>query len=80
MRITAVETLVVDGGMRNWVFVQVRTDEGVSGLGEATLEGKAETMVAAVASSPASSRARTRAGSSTSGRPCTGTRSGVAAR
>ena len=49
MKITGVETLVVDGGMRNWVLVQVRTDEGVSGLGEATLEGKAETIVAAVA-------------------------------
>jgi len=48
MRIAAIETLVVDGGMRNWVFVQVRTDEGIAGLGEATLEGKAETMVAAV--------------------------------
>lgn len=49
MKIAALDTLVVDGGMRNWVFVQVRTDEGVQGLGEATLEGKAETMVAAVA-------------------------------
>ncbi len=49
MRITGVETVVVDGGMRNWVLVQVRTDEGISGLGEATLEGKAETIVAAVA-------------------------------
>jgi len=49
MKITGIETLVVDGGMRNWVLVQVRTDEGVSGLGEATLEGKAETIVAAVA-------------------------------
>jgi galactonate dehydratase len=48
MRIESVETLVVDGGMRNWVFVHVRTDEGVVGLGEASLEGKAETMVAAV--------------------------------
>jgi galactonate dehydratase len=48
MRIREVETLVVHGGMRNWVFVQVRTDEGVDGLGEATLEGKAESIVAAV--------------------------------
>ena len=48
MRITGVDTVVVDGGMRNWVLVQVRTDEGVDGLGEATLEGKAETIVAAV--------------------------------
>ena len=49
MKISEIDTLVVDGGMRNWVLVQVRTDEGVSGLGEATLEGKAETIVAAVA-------------------------------
>ncbi len=48
MKITEIDTVVVDGGMRNWVFVQVGTDEGVQGLGEATLEGKAETMVAAV--------------------------------
>jgi galactonate dehydratase len=49
MRIAAVEALVVDGGMRNWVFVTVVTDEGVRGLGEATLEGKAESIVGAVA-------------------------------
>jgi galactonate dehydratase len=48
MTITGVESIVVDGGMRNWVFVLVRTDEGLTGLGEATLEGKAETIVAAV--------------------------------
>jgi galactonate dehydratase len=49
MRIAAAEALVVDGGMRNWVFVTVVTDEGVQGLGEATLEGKAESIVGAVA-------------------------------
>jgi galactonate dehydratase len=48
MKVTSVETVVVDGGMRNWVLVLVDTDEGVPGLGEATLEGKAETVVAAV--------------------------------
>jgi galactonate dehydratase len=48
MKITGIDTIVVDGGMRNWVFVNVYTDEGVQGLGEATLEGKAETIVAAV--------------------------------
>ena len=48
MRITGIETVVVDGGMRNWVLVLVDTDEGVRGLGEATLEGKAETIVSAV--------------------------------
>lgn len=80
MRITEVETVVVDGGMRNWVLVQVRTDEGISGLGEATLEGKAETMVAAVAELTRLIDGQDLAGSSISGRSCTGTRSGAAAR
>ncbi len=35
MRITEVETFVVDADWRNWFFVQVHTDEGVSGVGEA---------------------------------------------
>jgi galactonate dehydratase len=49
MTITSVDTVVVDAGMRNWVFVRVATDEGLEGVGEATLEGKAETVVGAVA-------------------------------
>ncbi|HEU5434742.1 MAG TPA: galactonate dehydratase [Thermomicrobiales bacterium] len=48
MRITGIEPIVVFGGFRNWVFVQVQTDEGLVGTGEATLEGRAETIVAAV--------------------------------
>ena len=48
MTVTSVDTVVVDGGMRNWVLVLVDTDDGLRGLGEATLEGKAETIVAAV--------------------------------
>ena len=47
-RIRSVEAVVVDGGMRNWVFVHVDTDDGLRGLGEATLEGKAETVVGAI--------------------------------
>lgn len=48
MKITDVETVVVHGGFRNWVFVRLHTDEGLIGTGEATLEGRAQTMVAAV--------------------------------
>ncbi len=49
MKITDVRTTVVrGGGGQNWTFVHVDTDEGISGLGEATLEGKTLTMVAAV--------------------------------
>ena len=34
MQVTAVETFVVDRGMRQWPYRAVRTDEGVSGYGE----------------------------------------------
>ncbi|MGI8912677.1 MAG: mandelate racemase/muconate lactonizing enzyme family protein [Chloroflexota bacterium] len=44
MQITAIKTFLVDatpkggwgGGGRNWLFVKVETDEGISGLGEAS--------------------------------------------
>ena len=34
MKITNIETFIVDGGWRPWIFVKVETDEGVSGYGE----------------------------------------------
>jgi galactonate dehydratase len=36
MKITGVRTFVVGNPWKNWLFVKVDTDEGVSGLGEAT--------------------------------------------
>lgn len=48
MKITSVETVVVDAGRCPWNFVVVETDAGVSGVGEATLEGRAETVAACV--------------------------------
>lgn len=48
MRITSVEPLVVDVGSRNWVFVVVETDEGVSGIGEGSLPGHPRAVAAAV--------------------------------
>ncbi len=36
MKITGIETIVVGNPWKNWVFVQVATDEGITGLGEAT--------------------------------------------
>lgn len=48
MKIAAVDTLIVDGGRRNWVFVTVVTEDGLQGLGEATLEGRAEAAAACV--------------------------------
>lgn len=48
MRITALTSLVVGAGMRNWVFVKVATDEGIIGWGEATLEWKTNSVVGAI--------------------------------
>lgn len=45
MRITAVETFLVPP---RWLFLKVSTDEGVVGWGEPVVEGRAETVRAAV--------------------------------
>ena len=34
MKITKLETFVVDGGWRAWTYVKVETDEGITGWGE----------------------------------------------
>ncbi len=34
MKITNIDTFIVDGGWRPWIFVKVETDEGVTGYGE----------------------------------------------
>lgn len=39
MKITGIRTHAVGAGWKNWLFVQVDTDSGLSGLGEATLNG-----------------------------------------
>lgn len=48
MKITEIHPRIVFGGWRNWVFVEVQTDEGITGCGEATLEGKEKAVVGAV--------------------------------
>jgi len=49
MRITAVETLVCNARMRNWIFVKVRTDQdGLWGWGEATLEWHTRSVIGAI--------------------------------
>jgi len=49
MRITSVEPVVVNAGMRNWIFVVVRTDQdGLEGIGEATLEFQTHAVSGAV--------------------------------
>lgn len=49
MKVTAVETIVVNARLRNWVFVKVVTDEpGLIGWGESTLEWKTQAVVGAI--------------------------------
>lgn len=49
MKIAAVDTVVVNAGLRNWVFVKITTNEpGLIGWGEATLEWKTCAVVGAV--------------------------------
>lgn len=48
MRITAVVPYVVHCYRANWVFVKVQTDDGISGVGEATLEMKEQSVAAAI--------------------------------
>lgn len=48
MKITQIETYVVGNPWKNWVFCRVRTDEGLDGIGEGTLNGFAKTVEAAI--------------------------------
>jgi galactonate dehydratase len=48
MKITSLDPLIVDVASRNWLFVVVETDEGVSGVGEGSLPGHPRAVAAAV--------------------------------
>ncbi|MBX0331401.1 mandelate racemase/muconate lactonizing enzyme family protein [Oscillochloris sp. ZM17-4] len=48
MKITDVTTYIVGNPWKNWVFTRVDTDEGIHGIGEATLNGFAKTVDAAI--------------------------------
>ena len=48
MKITGLKTYRVFAEWRNWLFLKIETDEGVYGVGEATLEGRAHTVDAAL--------------------------------
>ncbi len=48
MKVTDIKTFVVDCFRTNWVFVKVYTDEGICGVGEATLEYKEKALFGAV--------------------------------
>ncbi len=48
MKITDIKVFPVDCFRTNWVFVKVYTDEGIDGVGEATLEYKEKALFGAV--------------------------------
>ena len=48
MKITCIESVMAYGGRQTWVFVLVHTDVGITGVGEASLEGKERAVAAAV--------------------------------
>lgn len=48
MKVTDVKVFPVDCFRTNWVFVKVYTDEGIDGVGEATLEYKEKALFGAV--------------------------------
>ncbi len=48
LRVTEVIPHVLFAGRTNLIFVEVRTDAGIIGLGEASLEGKTEAVVGAI--------------------------------
>lgn len=48
MKVTEIKTFAVDCFRTNWVFVKIYTDEGITGVGEATLEYKEKALFGAV--------------------------------
>ncbi|MBP1988432.1 mandelate racemase/muconate lactonizing enzyme family protein [Paenibacillus eucommiae] len=48
MKIIDITTHILGNPWKNWLFVQVQTDEGIVGLGEGTLNGFAKTVEAAI--------------------------------
>jgi galactonate dehydratase len=48
MKITALKTFVANASRTNFVFVKLYTDTGIDGVGEATLEWRTKTVVAAL--------------------------------
>jgi galactonate dehydratase len=44
MKVTSVETFLTNAGLRNYLFVRLTTDTGLTGLGEASLEWQERTV------------------------------------
>ena len=48
MKVTNVETYVVDAGWRPWIFVQIDTDQGITGFGECSDGRNPKAVVGAI--------------------------------
>ncbi len=48
MKITRIETFVVEANVASWVFLRLHTDDGLTGLGDCTLESKEHTVLGAL--------------------------------
>src|SRR5579872_5132316 len=48
MRIEFIKTVLIYAKTRNWLIVKITTDDGIVGIGEATLEGRSETVATAI--------------------------------
>ena len=48
MKVIDIKPFAVDCFRTNWVFVKVYTDEGITGVGEATLEYKEKALLGKV--------------------------------
>jgi galactonate dehydratase len=48
MKIVGMQVFVVDADWRDWIFVKIITDDGITGAGEATLPGQERAVVAAL--------------------------------
>ena len=48
MKVTDLKPFVVDCFRTNFVFVKITTDEGIDGVGEATLEYKEKALLGAL--------------------------------
>src|ERR1700686_2689733 len=44
MKITRFETFLTNAGLRNYLFIRLTTDTGLSGIGEASLEWQEKTV------------------------------------
>ncbi len=44
MKITSLETFLANAGLRNYLFLRLKTDSGLTGVGEATLEWQEKTV------------------------------------